>query len=271
MKHLSFFIDLVRDLYRSREIIRAMAMKEVQKRYAESILGLLWAVINPLSQIAIYGIIFGIFFKSRPASGYGTDSFFLYLVCGFVPWQFFVQSISQSTNVIVANSSLIKKAAGFPPEILPIIIVGSNIIEQIVSIGLLVAILLVFTGKLTFLAPLVFVYLFFMSFFAVGVGWIFSSINVYLRDVQQIVGVMMRGWFFFTPVFYSPHIIPKSVLPILRLNPMYHVVDGYRCALLAGRLPSLSSFVYLVGISLLTFFMGQFFFKKLRPEFAEVL
>jgi ABC-type polysaccharide/polyol phosphate export permease len=252
-------------------MIKTMALRDLKARYIGSSFGVLWAILSPAAEVLIYGIIFGIFLKSRPDPIYGTNNFFIFLICGLIPWQFFIQTTQQSTHVLVQNITLIKKAIGFPSEILPIINVISNIINHAIGLGLLFVILLIFTAKLTPQTLAIPIYLFIFSLFTIGLGWILSSLNVYLRDVGQIVTIVLTGLFFFTPIFYSPGSVPKDVLILLKLNPVYHIVDGYRYALLAGSFIPLNDFIYFTGISLFTFGIGGLFFRRLKPGFAEVL
>lgn len=252
-------------------MITTMVIRELKVRYIGSIFGLLWAVINPLFQVAIYGIVFGVFFNAKPNPIYGTDSFFLYLLCGLIPWQFFSQAVGFSTGVLISNRNLITKAAGFPSEILPIVTICSQIISHLISLLLLIIILIIMGTGLSFYILLIPVYIFFITIFLIGISWIFSSVNVYMRDMQQITGLIMTGWFFFTPIFYSASIIPPKILPLLKFNPMFDVVDGYRYALLAGQFPPLENMISLVFISLITFGLGGILFRKLKPGFAEIL
>lgn len=263
--------DFLKRLYKSRYMLRMMALRELKASYVGSLFGLLWAVLNPLFQLAIYGIVFGVFFKSKPDPVYGTDNYFLFLLCGLVPWQFFTQAVNSTTASVTANFNLVKKAVGFPSEILPIVSVISAVISHLISLGLLVVIILIFTAKIPATALLIIAYLLLTALFAVGLGWMLSSVNVFLKDVQQVLGLVLMGWFFFTPVFYSPGVIPAWLLPVLKLNPVYHLVEGYRLALLAGRALPLGDFIYLAAISVITFGLGGVFFRRLKPWFAEVL
>lgn len=269
-KNFLIFIDFARKLVKSRSMIKTMAVRELKARYVGSTFGFLWAVLNPLSEVIIYGIVFGVFFKSKPDPVYGTDSFILFLLCGLIPWQFFSQAVLSSSGALVANGNLVKKAVGFPSEILPIISVISNVISHLISLGLLL-VLLVFVGKFTPYILLIFVYMFFAAVLAVGLGWLLSSINVFLRDVQQVLGLIIMALFFFTPIFYSPAVFPKSVLPLVRLNPMYHVVDGYKLALMTGKSIPLPDLAYLAISSFFILGIGGAFFRRLKPSFAEVL
>ncbi len=270
-ENIYIFFDFMRKLYKNRYMVKSMALREVKARYVGSFFGFLWAAINPLVLVAIYGIIFGVFFKSKPDPVYGTDSFFLFLICGLIPWQFFMETVTSSSMVLISNHNLIKKAVGFPSEILPIVNVASNIIKHLIGIVLLVLILLIFGIRFTPFMLLIFVYLFFTAILTVGLGWILSSLSVYLRDVHHVVGLIMMGMFFFTPIFYSPSIVPESVLPLLKLNPAYHLVFGYRYALLAGKMLPWQDMAYLAATSCFVYGLGGLIFRKLKPGFAEVL
>ncbi len=270
-ENLLIFIDFAKKLYRSRYMLRMMTLRDLKASYVGSFFGFAWAVLSPLLQVVIYGVVFGVFFKSRPDPVYGTDSYLLFLLCGLVAWQFFAQTVTLSANSVLSNKALVKKAVGFPSEILPVVTVISNIISHLISLGLLFTVILFSSAHLTPFVFLVFVYLFFIVLFAVGVGWVVSSVNVFLRDIQQIVGLVVMGWFFLTPVFYSPGIVPKRFAIFMKLNPLYHFVEGYRLALLSGRMLPWGDFTYFAAISILSFGAGGVFFRKLKPWFAEVL
>jgi len=263
--------DFAVKLVRSRYMLKAMAIRELKASYVGSAFGLSWAILNPLAQLVIYGVVFGAFFKSVPDPKYGTDSYILFLLCGLVPWQFFAQTLATTSGCINSNANLVKKAVGFPVEILPIVTVLSNLIGHLISLALLLIVIAVFTAKLPATLPLVFVYLFFTTLLAVGLGWALAGLNVFLKDIAQVVGLLVMGWFFFTPVIYSPGIVPPSVLPFMKLNPLYHMVEGYRMALLAGRPLPWLDFAYLAVVSVATLGAGGVFFRKLKPWFAEVL
>jgi ABC-type polysaccharide/polyol phosphate export permease len=264
-------VAFLKKLYESRYMIRMMVLRDLKAAYIGSFFGFLWAILNPLAQLVVYGIVFGVFFKSKPDPAYGTDNFFLFLLCGLIPWQFFAQAVSASTSVLITNTNLIKKAVGFDAEILPIITVISNIISHFIGVLLLLIIVLVFMGRISPITSVIIIYLFFIAVFSIGVGWILSSINVYLRDVQQVTNVLMMGWMFLTPVFYSPAVIPVKILPFIKLNPLYHMVEGYRYAILGGKILPSMDIASMAFVSLLTFGFGGMLFRKLKPGFAEVL
>lgn len=271
MQNFLILIDFVKKLYRSRHTLKMLAVRDLKAQYVGSVFGLLWALMNPLAQVVVYGVVFGVFFKSTPDPIYRTDSFLLFLLCGIVPWQFFSQTVMASAGVLFANVNLIKKSPGFPSEILPVTTVISNAISHLIALCLLVAAVALLTGALSPMLAVIFVYMFLTAVFALGLGWILSSLNVYIRDVTQVLGLVMMVWMFFTPLFYPPSIFPAKYLFIFKLNPAYHLVEGYRLALLAGTFEPAGDFIYFAVVSFATFGVGGVFFRKLKPGFAEAL
>ncbi len=270
-QNFAVFLEFLRILFiRDRSVIRTMVLRDLKAQYVGSIFGLLWAVIEPIAQLGIYGVVFGLFLQSKVEPVYGTESFLIYLLAGLVPWEFFSHSVNSSTSVIIASSNLVKRAVGFPSEILPIVKMLTSSIAHLIGIGLLMLIVAIFARPTSYMLFFV-LYMFFIALFSIGVGWTLSAVNVYVKDVQKVMGIVMMGWFFFTPIFYSPAIVPSRFLFILKLNPMYHAVMGYRYALLAGRLLPLGDLIYLAVISCFTFAIGGLIFRKLKPGFAEEL
>ncbi len=271
MTNVLVFLHFMRRLYRIRFMLKAMALRELKATYVGSFFGFFWAVLNPLCQIAIYGVVFGLFLKGTVPPEYGTDNFFLYLVTGLVPWQFLAQTIGTSSSVLLVYSNLIKRAVGFPSEVLPIVSVISNAASQVVSIVLLYAIVVAFTHTVSVNMLFVLVYFLFAVMICVGLGWILSSLTVFLRDIPQIIGLVLTGMFFFTPICYPPSLVPPRLLFVMKLNPFYHVIEGYRFACLTGRPLPAPEFTYLVVSAIVIVGLGGMLFRKLKPEFAEVM
>ncbi|MBI5971171.1 MAG: ABC transporter permease [Deltaproteobacteria bacterium] len=271
MQNFLILIDFVKKLYRSRYTLKMLAMRDLKAQYVGSFFGFFWALINPLAQVVVYGVIFGVFFKSTPDPVYRTDSFLLFLLCGIVPWQFLSQAVSASSGVLLSNRNLIKKSPGFPSEILPVTTVISNVISHLIALCLLIAAVVFLTGALSPMLAVIFIYMFLTAIFALGLGWILSSLNVFIRDVGQVLGLVMMVWMFFTPLFYPPSIFPAKYLFIFKLNPAYHFVEGYRLALLAGRFEPAGDFIYFAVVSFITFGVGGVFFRRLKPGFAEAI
>ena len=169
-KSFLIFVDFARKLYKNRYMLKMMVLRDFKVSYVGSAFGFLWAVLNPLLQVAIYGVIFGLLFKAKPDQVYGTDNYLLFLLCGLVPWQFFAQTITASSTSIRSNPNLIKKAVGFPSEVLPVVTVISNLISHLISLALLLVLVVVLSGQFPVVIPFIFVYLFFITIFAIGIG-----------------------------------------------------------------------------------------------------
>jgi ABC-type polysaccharide/polyol phosphate export permease len=268
---LLIFLDFVKKLIRDRYLLWMLTLRELKASYVGSLFGFLWAVFNPLFLLAIYGVVFGLFFKSKPDPVYGTDSFLFFLLCGIVPWQFFAQTLGASTEAILSNKNLVKKSTGFPSELLPVTCVFSNLVSHFIGIVILMLFLLLEGVRLNPAMPLIFLYLFIASVFTVGLAWILSSSNVFLRDIGQVLNILLMGMFFMTPIVYPPSFVPPHYLFILKLNPVFHFVEGYRFALLAGRPLPLQDIIYFAAVSFATFAVGGMYFRRLKPLFAEML
>ena len=271
MEDLLIFFDFTRKLFRDRYLLWMLTLRELKSSYVGSLFGFLWAVFNPLFLLAIYGVVFGLFFRSRPDPVYGTDSFLFFLLCGIVPWQFFSQTLGASTETILSNKNLVKKATGFPSEVLPVSCVMSNLVSHFIGIVILLIFLMAEGVRPTPAMVLILPYLFLASLFTVGLAWILSSSNVFLRDIGQVLNILLMGLFFLTPIVYPPSLVPPRYLFVLKLNPIFHFVEGYRYALLAGRPLPLWDIAYFAAFSMVTFGMGGMYFRRLKPLFAEML
>jgi len=270
-KDFLIFLDFTKKLFRDRYLLWMLTLREIKSSYVGSLFGFTWAVFNPLFLLAIYGVVFGVFFKSKPDPAYGTDSFMFFLLCGIVPWQFFAQTLGASTESILSNKNLVKRSTGFPSEVLPVTCVFSNLVSHFIGIILLLIFLLIGGVRLTPAMLLIFPYLFLASIFTVGIAWILSSANVFLRDIGQILNIFIMGLFFLTPIVYPASFIPPGYLFIIKLNPIFYFVEGYRFALLAGRPLPMGDLVYFGAISFITFGIGGMTFRRLKPLFAEML
>lgn len=253
-----------------RYTIEAFVRRDIQGRYVTSMMGLSWAIIQPLTLLLLYTFVFAYVLKIR-LGGSGTPaSFALYLFCGMLPWLAFVEGVTRSASVILDQAHLIKKVV-FPSEILPAYVVLSALVMEFVGLALLVAGVGVFQRNLGW--PMVFlpVIILLQFLFTMGLGWFFASINVFLRDVGQLLGLGMTLWMFLTPIFYPAEMVPERFRWVLDLNPMYYLVQAYRDVVLDQRFPALPHVVALAAIAMATFILGHWFFRRSKHAFVDVL
>ena len=159
----------------------------------------------------------------------------------------------------------------FPSEILPLTALLSGFINHLIGFAILLCIIFFTLGKVSLFILLVPVYLFLLMLFTLGLSWFVASLNVFVRDVSQILSVILTFWFWFTPIFYSMDRFPPKLLFLVSLNPLAHVVTGYRDCLLRMRMPDLGVLAILAAVCLSVFAAGGLFFRKTKREFADIL
>ena len=254
----------LRELWRFRELLVTLALRDVKVRYKQTLLGAAWAVIQPLAQM----IVFTAFFANR---GFSTDGIPapVFYFAGLLPWQLFATSVASAGNSLVANRGLITKVF-FPRLVLPLSAMASAIVDFSVSFLVLIVIMLVNhvtpSPNIVFL-PL-FVLLAITAALAAGV-WL-SALNVEFRDVQYVIPFMVQFWLFITPVIYPSSSVGEGKRWLLGLNPLSGVVEGFRWCLLGKPAPSPMLICSIVSITLLLV-TGLLVFRRVERTFADQL
>lgn len=263
-------LQLVKEIYQNRDLIRGLAFNDFKTKYAGSYLGIVWAFINPLITIVIYWFVFSIGLKSSsPVEGV---PFIFWLMAGLVPWFFFQEALVNATNCMIEYSYLVKKVV-FKISILPIIKIISALFVHMVFIGilLLTAILSGFNPKLI---TIQLIYYTFCTFFLVlGISYATSAIVLFFRDLNQLISIFLQIGMWMTPIMWSYTIIPEKYQWIAKLNPFYYIVEGYRDTLInyVWFWNRYFQTIYFWIIALAFFVIGAYLFKKLKPHFSDVL
>ena len=247
----------------------AMAKRQIATQYVGSFLGFIWTFIHPLVLIFVFWFVFSIGFKVKPMN---DVPFVVWLTAGMAPWFLFGQILTSSVGSVVAHANLIKKTV-FHSEILPIISIACGIVTHCVFLLLLVCLLLFQQISFSWYALQFLYYLFCLCVLTLGIGWIVSALNVFLRDVDQIIGVIIQVGFWATPIFWDINIMPPKAQMILKLNPMFYIVQGYRDSFIYQNgfweRPYLT--LYFWTVTLLLLVVGVVVFQRLKPQFADVL
>ncbi len=255
-------MQLFKNLYNYRELLKSNVKKEIRGKYKGSFLGVLWSFVNPLLQVAVYAIVFPYIMRIQ------TDNYLIYLIIGIIPWTFFTTVINQGMITVRMNAGIIKKVY-FPREILPISVAVSGLINFLISC-IIIILFCIFGGvgitwHLVFL-PLIAILQFILT---LGIVFALSAINIYIKDTEYIVTFLINMLFYATPILYEASLFPEKIRFILHLNPMTQVIVAYRDIFLYHQVPSLMGIVYLVIISIVLFFIGLLIFRKLEKGFAE--
>ncbi|MCK5505603.1 MAG: ABC transporter permease [Thermodesulfovibrionia bacterium] len=232
-------------------------------------MGLLWAFIHPSITILIFWFVFQVGFKSTPVDNF---PFILWIMAGMIPWFFFSESLSNATYSIIENSFMVKKVV-FRVSILPIIKILSALFIHLFFIGVLFVMFAVYGYVPNIYNLQVLYYLFATIVFLMGLSWITSSLVIFLKDIGQMVNMVLQFGFWLTPIFWSIKILPEKYQFIMKLNPIFYLIEGYR-----------NSFIYKVwfwehyiltlyfwSVTLVIIILGTVLFRKLRPHFADVL
>ena len=251
-----------KELYHYRELLKTSVKKDIRGKYKGSFLGILWSFINPLLQVLVYAIVFPYIMKVQ------TENYLIFLICGIIPWTWFVTSISQGTTSITNNANLIKKVY-FPREILPISVVTSGLVNFLISCIIILIFVLLgglgVTWHLIFLPLIVII----QYLFTLALIFVLSAINVYIKDVEYIVSFIINMLFYATPVLYTTEMFSGPILWLFRLNPLAHLINAYRDVFYVHHIPNLVSLLSLMGICIVIVIVGYLIFKKLERNFAE--
>lgn len=265
---LQISANFLSKLVRQRHLVWNFARRDLKSRYVGSLIGFFWSVIHPLVLLACYTFVFSIIFDIRPRSQ-TTDNFAVFLFCGILPWLFFQDSVLRSCACVVENGNLIRKTV-FPSEILPLSLVLSNLVYHCVGLGILV-LLLIWLELIQWTMIFLPVYLFGLIAFCLGIGWLVAALQVFLRDTMQVLTVVMVFWFWLTPIFYTVGQVPEFYQPLIALNPLAVVVEGYRMSLLEGSTPNVQDLALLLLEAGGIFLLGGVVFRNTKREFVDVL
>lgn len=262
-------LHFIRDLYRSRALIWELAKKDFKTKYVGSFLGVLWAFVQPVITILIYWYVFQVGFKSVPVADF---PFILWLMAGLVPWFFISESIGSAASSIVENSYLVKKVV-FRVSILPLIKIIAALFVHLFFIAVLISLFLLYGYSFEWYYLQVIYYLIATVMFVLSLSWITSSLNVFLKDVGQVIGMLLQFFFWLTPIFWALKIVPDKYQFYFKLNPVYYIVEGYRDTFIHKvwfwEHPVLTIYFWLI-VSVFSL-LGFGLYKKLRLHFADVL
>ncbi len=251
--------NLVREIARYHELIWALAIKELRVRYKRSMLGFVWALLNPLLTMIVLTLVFSHIMR------FNLDHYSVFLISTLLPWTFFAQALSYSTDSIVGNGELLKKVY-VPKTVFPVAAVLANIINFLLAMIplalLLVGVRFPFHWTWVYLP----IPLLGLMLFTLGFGLFLAAANVYFRDLSHILQIVLQAWFYLSPVIYSVDFVPARYRPLFHLNPIIYALNGFRLAIYYGRVPTLQSAALSIGIGLVALWIGYAFFRRVQES-----
>ena len=265
---------MVRSIYKNRELIWNLTKRELKSTYQSSFLGALWPIVVPLVMLLIYIFVFSVVFQAKWSTTVGQEAsqgeFALILFAGLTAFNFFSSVISKSPGLILAVPNYVKKVV-FPLEILPVVAVGAAFITSLINVTLILIghILLLRSFPITvLLLPLVYVPL---ILFTLGFAWFLSSFGVFVRDIGQVIPVIIQILFFVSPIFYSADSVPNSLRFVVILNPLSFILDGFRRVLIWHEFLDWRAWGTVTVISAVVAMLGFAWFSATKKAFSDVM
>ena len=255
---------LFKDLYAYRELLKSNVKKEIRGKYKGSFLGILWSFVNPLLMTLVYALVFPNLLR-----GSGYEHYTTFLIIGILPWNWFTTCISQGTFTVLGNGGIIKKVY-FPREILPISVVTSGIVNYLISC-LVMFIFLICSGigfsKYIVFFPIIMIAQYLLT---LGIIFITSAINVYVRDLEYIINFFIQMLFYGTPILYSADMFMGTKIELLvKMNPMATIINSYKDIFYWQNMPHINSLLIVLVASAVFCYVGLLIFRKLSKGFAE--
>jgi lipopolysaccharide transport system permease protein len=261
----------VRTVVQNHRLIRSMARRDILARYRGSFGDVFWTVLNPLLLMATYFFVFGIVLQTRFGPDQSRTSFALYFLAGMLPWLAFSEPAGRAAYVILEHRNFVKKLV-FPLDTLPVNQVVSGLVTELFGAAVFVTGLLIVRHTVPATVLWLPVLIIPQLLFTLGVCWFLAALGVYMRDLGQIMALVLTLWFFITPICYPESAELSPVISaVMRENPLYVLVRGYRAVFLEGHAPELFPLLKLWAIALALFFLGHVWFYRLRKSFADVI
>jgi lipopolysaccharide transport system permease protein len=259
-------------LWQHRALIWQMTRRDVTGRYRGSFAGLLWSLLHPVLMLVVYTLVFGGVFHARWGEGAHESraEFALILFAGMIVHSLCAETLNRSASLILHHANYVKKVV-FPLEILPCVTLGTALFHAGVSLGVLLAGLLLvnhFIHWTVFFLPLIW---FPLMLLVLGGAWFLAATGVYVRDMGQITGIAMTVLLFLSPVFYSVEVLPATAARLMHLNPLTFIIEQTRAVLIRGEMPDWGGLGIYLLIAMVVARLGYVLFDKMRPGFADVL
>lgn len=247
-----------------------MVKRDFKSRYLNSVLGSVWSIIQPLAIILVYTLIFSQIMGARLPGENNTLAYSIYLCAGLLPWQYFNETLLRLQGVFLDQGSLLKKV-NFPRSSLPIFIMISVTINFLIISALYLVFLLIIGRvpgwEILNVIPLLII----QQAFALGLGLIVGTLNVFFRDVGHFLGIVLQFWSWLTPIVYAKSIVPESMQWFYKWNIMVPITEGFHSIFLNNKVPTYSSLVPVTLISVFLLIAAYYIFKKLDKEMVDEL
>jgi ABC-type polysaccharide/polyol phosphate export permease len=269
-------VQKLSEIVSRRELFINLTLRELRSKYKRSVLGWTWSLLNPLTSMAIYAVVFGAVLGVTAPRGdpSGLKSFPMYLICGLLPFNFIANGLTGGMNSLLGNANLVQKVY-FPREIIVAANTASWLVSFLIELGIL-AVALVFFGNIVVLwIPVILLLVLFELAFVTGLALVLAPVAVYFRDLQHLLGLVLQMWFYTAPIVYTMDLVHDRwgttgwQITLYNLNPLVRFVEAFRAVFYDMRFPPLDHMAYLVGVSFGMLALGMLVFARLESRLAE--
>ena len=251
---------------RNRQLLLELTKKEIKQRYKQSVLGYFWVILAPALQMMVMSFVFQFIFKPGDIG----VPYSIFLFAGLLPWTLFSNSLASATNALVDGAGLIKKIY-FPREILILSTILAKNVDFFLSSIVFVVMMIVYGIPAHLTVLWIVVILLIQNLFTFGLSLITATLNLFYRDIQYLLSLIVLLWMYLTPIMYSTEIFPEKYRWIFKINPMAVFVNAYRESILSGGMPNLISLGIGLLLSLLLLIVGYKLFRRLEGQFADAV
>ncbi len=269
MEQIKSFMRFLLDIYHNRGLLVNLVKNDLKSRNSGALFGTMWVFAQPLVTILVFWYVFQVGFRNSPVN---NVQFIVWFVAGYIPWIFFNDAVLSSSNCLYEYSFLVKKIK-FRTSLLPIVKVISSTCIHLFFMLFTIFIYIIYGYSIEWAWLNIIYYSFCLFVLSIGVSWIVSSVSVFLKDFSQLVNILLQIGFWLAPIFWNPGTMSESVMRVLKLNPIYYIIVGYRSCLIDGipfwdRGP-ITYYYWAVTMSI--FIIGATVFRRLRAHFADIL
>jgi len=252
------------------DLVWEFVIRDLKGRYMGASMGMFWTIIHPLVMILIYTLVFSRLMQAKLPGVSEVYGYSIYLCAGLLPWNAFGESVLRSTTAFIDNANLLKKAF-IPKPLFLLYIQIVCIINMSISLAIFFVFLMLLGHWPTTSFLLIPVLIILQQTFALGLGFLFSTIHVFIRDTVQLVGVIIQLWFWITPIMYFEKILPEIIKKYIFLNPWAIIARVYHDIIFLRVFPEYSPLIYFGIITFVTLGLGMFVFQLLRKEIVDKL
>ena len=247
-----------------------LTAREIRNRLGYSGFGIFWLVVNPILLLSVYAFVFGVIFKARSPEGLDYP-FIVWLALGLWPWLAFSDSTLRASQAIRQHSALISKIS-INRSVLVFSVSTAQFLLHLIGYSVVLVVIQISNIDITWQGlPYALITLISLYIFIMGLGLILAGLTVFIKDLDQLLPVLFMLWFFLTPILYAPTVLPPKALLLMKFNPMAMWVEELRSALTLGQMIPNQTFLYLVCLSAITFWLGLLIFRRLSPYFEDFL